>query len=26
MVLPRETEERFARIESEFAARDRLVS
>ena len=24
MVLPRETEERFARIESEFAARDRL--
>jgi sigma54-dependent transcription regulator len=26
MVLPKETEERFARIESEFAARDRLGS
>lgn len=26
MVLPKETEERFARIESEFAARDRLAS
>ncbi len=26
MVLPRETEERFARIESEYAARDRLAS